>query len=527
MADQMGTTVRYLGHAGFIVEHAGIRLLIDPWFYSAFLQSWFPYPDNRACLPLVVGQRFDYLYVSHSHEDHFDERLLQSVDRTTMLVLPRYRSNAMVRRFRRLGFSRITQLEHRETHALTPTFRITMFLDTSHKEDSGILLDFDGFRFLDLNDCNTQMSVLPREVDLLAAQFSGAMWYPNCYDYPSEVMAQKVGEVRTGLMDTLQRKVRLTAARMYLPSAGPACFLDPALERFNDADATIFPKWEDVAKEFEEEFPGVAIRAYPGDQLHIDTAARSLRVEVGSNRWIDEDIQPYRERRREEWSAFYSEPEPELTIDDLEEYFTTLQRRNTVFLRDFKKDFRLMAGGNMWGVHLGRLSEEFVIESEEPFDPEYTFVVSPRVLKAIIDGRIGWEEALLSMRGGLHRDPDVFDLWFMGLLRYGNEPAQILQMLREQQNTETIELDGLRLQRFCPHAGEDLTHAFVCDGIIECPRHHWRWNTRTGECVSGGKLPLRVEELEPDHATLQAPAAQGQIYLSVNENGRIDRGAHE
>jgi UDP-MurNAc hydroxylase len=32
-----------------------------------------------------------------------------------------------------------------------------MYLDTSHKEDSGLLLDMDGLRFLDLNDCNTLM----------------------------------------------------------------------------------------------------------------------------------------------------------------------------------------------------------------------------------------------------------------------------------------------------------------------------------------------------------------------------------
>ncbi|HST65928.1 MAG TPA: MBL fold metallo-hydrolase, partial [Mycobacteriales bacterium] len=68
-------SVRYLGHAGFVVEAAGVRLLMDPWFYPAFLGSWFPYPDNRPLLPEVTGTSFDYLYVSHTHEDHFDERV--------------------------------------------------------------------------------------------------------------------------------------------------------------------------------------------------------------------------------------------------------------------------------------------------------------------------------------------------------------------------------------------------------------------------------------------------------------------
>jgi len=46
-------------------------------------------------------------------------------------------------------------------------------------------------------------------------------------------------------------------------------------------------------------------------------------------------------------------------------------------------------------------------------------------------GKEGWEEALLSMRVSLHRDPDVFDLKLMVLLRYGNRPIQTLQMMRK------------------------------------------------------------------------------------------------
>ena len=88
-----------------------------------------------------------------------------------------------------------------------------MYLDTSHKEDSGLLLDMSWFRFLDLYDCNTPMSELPKEVDVLAAQFSGAMWYPGCYDCPPEVMQKKADRVLHDLMDTLIRKVLLTNAK--------------------------------------------------------------------------------------------------------------------------------------------------------------------------------------------------------------------------------------------------------------------------------------------------------------------------
>lgn len=244
----------------------------------------------------------------------------------------------------------------------------------------------------------------------------------------------------------------------------------------------------------------------------MDTAKRDVTLERVPGGRAGEDLAAYRERRRKEWERFYADLDTPVSPEELEAYFSRLQRRNRHLLHDFRKDFRLVAGGGMWGVHLGRLAEYFVIEGEEPYDPEHTFIMSPRVLRAIVEGRTGWEEALLSMRVELRRDPDVFDLKFMGLLRYGNEPAQTLHMMREQSSRETIERDGLRLQRFCPHAGEDLTHAVVCNGVVECPRHHWRWDATTGRCLSGGTLGLRVEVVDPDDPALE-PAEAGEPPL--------------
>jgi UDP-MurNAc hydroxylase len=495
------SSIRYLGHAGFVVEHAGTRLLMDPWFYPAFLQSWFPYPDNRPLLGDVVGGKFDYLYVSHAHEDHFDTRLLEQLDRDIPVLVAKYRSKIMVKQFRELGFTNVIPLEHKESYTLADGFVATMYLDTSHKEDSGLLLDLDGYRFLDLNDCNTPLSELPDRIDLLAAQFSGAMWYPNCYDYPAPTMAAKVAGVRDDLMDTLYRKVKLTGARAYLPSAGPACFLDPELEAYNDRDATIFPVWDQVADGFDAACPETdVVRLGPGDRVEVDAGVARPVIEPGSK--FEEELGAYRERRRDEWEAFYDGPEPEVAMAEVEKYFGTLQQWNKRFLGDYSKDIRLVAGTDNWDVRLGKLAEHFVIEGEEPYDPAYTLLVSRRVLRLIVDGKTGWEEALLSMRLGLHREPDVFDLTFMSLLRYGNHPAQTMQLLRERQNTETIERDGLRLQRFCPHAGEDLTFAEIGDGKIECPRHHWIWDARTGSCVDKASIDLRVEVLDPTSAAL-------------------------
>lgn len=486
--------IDYLGHAGFRVEHRDQCILIDPFFYPAFLASWFPDPDNRFLLEETLRARVDYLYISHTHEDHFDHRFLKALNKDVQVLCPNYRSKSLERRLRALGFNRIIALAHKQSVELSSGLRATIYLDTGHKEDSALLLEMDGFRFFDMNDCNTPLSELPTGIDLLAAQYSGAMWYPNCYDYPPDLMRDKVARVRSDLMHTLLKKCEVTHAAAYLPSAGPPCFLDPCLAQFNDHDATIFPVWKDVEAEFRRAMPQIRVLSLdPADSLRINDGAMQIDPYAGQR--PNADLTEYSERRRAEWQAFHDAPKDPLSSAEIAAYFATLQRRNKHVLGDFSKTLRLNADGQVWTVRLGELAQDFVIDGEEPYDPQYSLLIPTQALRAILEGSIGWEEALLSLRLRLQRNPDVFDSRFMGLLRYGNEPAQTLQMAREMASTESIERDGLRLQRFCPHAGEDLTYATICNGVIECPRHHWKWDVRTGKCIEGGSLNLRIEPL--------------------------------
>jgi UDP-MurNAc hydroxylase len=513
----------YLGHAGFIVEIRELRLLIDPWFYPAFLNSWFPYPNNRFLLPSVLDGKFDFLYISHLHQDHFDHNVLAQLDKSTTVLCPHHRSKGVGKKLASLGFRNLVPLSHKQSRQIANGIRVTMFLDTSHKEDSGLLLEVDGFRFLALNDCNTSLTELPGDIDLVSAQYSGAMWYPNCYEYRPEIMQQKVARVRADLMDTLIRKCNTTQAKAYIPSAGPACYLDPALMHFNDRKSTIFPLWEDVAEHFAVACPDTSVlELQPGDTL--DLPGSSVTRCHGSGESMD--LARYSDCRSSEWGEFYAGDEPEIDGDEINAYFGRLQRRNDHLMKDLHKYFRVISDDRSWGVHLGEMAEEFVIEGEDPYPPEYVLIVSPRVLRAVLDRRIGWEEALLSLRVRLRRIPDVFDSRFMGLLRYGNEPVQTRQMAWEAGRFEMIEKDGLRLPRFCPHAGEDLTNATICGDVIECPRHHWKWDIRTGTCLEGGSLPLRIASTNQGNEAHphDTPGRRADFDTPPDEDGKIVKG---
>jgi L-ascorbate metabolism protein UlaG (beta-lactamase superfamily) len=66
-----------IGHAGFVIDLGGIRVVIDPVLQtSPFLKRFTPIPFSPSDL---VG--IDYLLLSHNHRDHIDKKTIQLLTR--------------------------------------------------------------------------------------------------------------------------------------------------------------------------------------------------------------------------------------------------------------------------------------------------------------------------------------------------------------------------------------------------------------------------------------------------------------
>lgn len=443
-------------------------LVTDPWFNPAFMKSWFPWPDTRPYMRRALDA--NWCYISHAHEDHLDRKFMSDHRNWfTRIIIPKFRSRYLERELRRLGCKNLVVLEHGESYDINPNFRVTMLTDRSHKEDSALLMEQrdTGYRFLDSNDCELAASDWPRDVDLLACQFSGAFWYPHCYEYTPEVRARKVQEVNRNHFERLCRRLALTGAREFLPSAGPPVFLHPDLRQYNLTG--IFTDFGDICDELLDRFPELRIHDFRHGNPDV--------------------LWRYAYQRKHEWLEWNDYPDDPVTPEEMDNHFTQLQRANSRFLGDYRNDVFLGSGNDNWKVRLGLLSGEF---EEEPFNPNYYLEVPPKILRAVIDGKVTWETALLTMRVRLHREPDAYDATLMGLLNFGDRPAQTVAMASARRSTEVIERDGLVIPRYCPHAGEDMSLATICDGVIECPRHNWKWSAETGECLTGQGIDLTV-----------------------------------
>lgn len=93
-----------IGHAGFHIQTAAGSILCDPWVNPTYFSSWIPFPDNSELDWKALGD-CDYLYVSHLHRDHFDEKnLRENVNKDATVLLPDYPVPDLKRELEKLGF---------------------------------------------------------------------------------------------------------------------------------------------------------------------------------------------------------------------------------------------------------------------------------------------------------------------------------------------------------------------------------------------------------------------------------------
>jgi hypothetical protein len=510
----------FLGHAGLALRAAQFSLLADPWFsgIGAFLGSWHQFPRNDH-LDTPAQLDVDWVAVSHEHLDHMDLGVLSRLPERTRVLIPRYPSTVFHDRLAAGGVRRVIELMPWVPFPLDASGSwITVIPEQSPMcHDAAFLIVADGRSVLDCNDARLTAAQARRAavmaggvLDVMALQTSGASWHPICYAYAPEVRARIERDKRIAKLRAVQRLVRATGPRLAVPFAGPACFLDGQLRRLNSSMGSegIFPDPAQATGWLTEHLPSQLWAHFkPGDTLDLDTgaatrdavSARFSYTDGVDHRGLAEYFDSYAASRSGSLSevyAAYPDPGPDLA-NLFALHFGQLGSLSPYFLSKIGMTVRFEVtgpyGGN-WDVRMdgAGLTVDLLGRTAAP---EYTFSVEGRWLRAVLTGCIGWEDLLLSFRLTARRDPDHYNDYLIGLLKHANQPA-----LRAVEDYETgrdederIVVDGYEINRYCPHAGEDLAiGAVVSDGVLHCLGHNFMFDLRTGECVNARCRPLET-----------------------------------
>jgi UDP-MurNAc hydroxylase len=176
-----------------ILEHQGKRILFDPWLDDGiFHGSWFHWPP--AAVKIEDLGRFDYVYISHIHEDHCSADTIRHINRDAEIIIMDRQPNfvAQFLKANDFNFSKVHLVPPRKGLRLLDNLFIDMIEadpsnEMTHLIDSSIVIRWDGYTVFNANDCQphaTGISYLKEnypEIDLALLPYSGGSGYPSCY----------------------------------------------------------------------------------------------------------------------------------------------------------------------------------------------------------------------------------------------------------------------------------------------------------------------------------------------------------
>ncbi|MBI3819415.1 MAG: MBL fold metallo-hydrolase [Planctomycetes bacterium] len=420
-----------LGHAAALVTlKSGSKLVLDPWLEDpAYFNSWWHFPPLAKKLP-DLG-KIDGVYLSHDHPDHCDPKTLAKLPKATEILIPAYTTDSLDRILGELGFVNIRRMAIREPFAwhgaLLECFRTDLPWD-----DSALMVRDDETTLFDMNDCklfDTTLDTIGKNynIDVALIPYSGAIQFPTCYELASDEKLRLCAERRAGHLKYFVDRAARLRPRIAVPFAAGYCL--PSTEQWwmNDINNINSPAQARAALEAASprSHGGAAIQCLdmnPGDTW---SAAAGLLRSMPAPDW-SRHFEIVREHARELQTevraarAAETDSEPGLADRFFARFRTLLQERaDLAKAANYKVIFDVRgAHGFVAYVDTTRIPAETGL-GEIP-DWNLKIRIPSIMLDAVLDGRVTWDEVLISFRLWFEERPPVYHEPWWALLHSTN-----------------------------------------------------------------------------------------------------------
>lgn len=505
--------ITYLGHAGFCIETKASLIIMDPWLseYGAFDSSWFQYPKNhhmagfvQSCL--LNSNKDKYIYISHEHRDHFDIAFLQSLQaRDFTFLLANFSHPCIKLELSAIDYQckKIVILNDNEPFSLADSELRLFIVDTELNCDSAILFKHGPYQFLNLNDCkiHDRLPAIVSEhghINIFTAQFSGASWYPTCYEMSAEQYRKKCQDkINSKFLATAQaiEKVKPT---IYFPSGGPPCFLDPLLFPINFQDINSYPRAPQLLAYLDKHHPHLKkhtqwMEISPGDVSDVST----LKIQHQSA--TAADFGSYVTDYAKQYQALFAQRAVEnLKIkpkDVLKQLKIALENKinELTAVNEQVKTllyWRLSELPNeMLCINLAQKTLH-IVHSISDINNYWCITTPAWQVNKVLMQVISWPDFALTLRLSIKRAPEEYNTILHGFLMLDcNKIRSFCLKMAEmsaQQERITIEFNNkaYAINRYCPHQCGDLTQGYLEGSCWVCPIHQWKFDlNNSGKCT--------------------------------------------
>ncbi len=507
--------ITYLGHAGFCVETKSSIIIMDPWLsmQGAFDASWFQYPKNHHMSGYVRSilsnsKKDKYIYISHEHQDHFDLEFLQSIksiDCTIILANYTYPIVKIKLDEAHYNCKKIVLLNNEEKFFLKDGVIVLFIIDGELNCDSAILLKTHSQSFLNLNDCKVHDKlhyIVDKygKVDVFTSQFSGASWYPTCYQMSQEMYQTACVTKITNKFEAMAEAIEVVKPRIYLSSSGPPCFLDPLLMSINFQEINAYPRASHLIAYLNQHYYALHEstewpQIWPGSVLDVKTLKLTHQLNHSRRETdFENNITSYANEQKE---LFENRKQLNDKIEPAQ-VFLRLKNELTRKIKALKLVNDTVHTTLYWCIsdypekmYCIDLAKKTIKVTKVIFDANnYCKITAPAwQVNKVLNKEISWPDFSLTFRFKLERVPEVYNTILHGFLILDAE--KIASFCEKMHTTNSkneriiVQCNGKKysILRYCPHQGADLSEAHIEGQKIVCPRHQWQFDlSDQGKC---------------------------------------------
>ena len=193
-------------------------LLTDPWYNQPAFGSWLPSlaPYIHPTYLAALGKRISIL-ISHGHDDHFDDRLLELFNKNTQIITAAFKAPSVINRLKRLGFENVITVGDEEVQIGDKLISSYIVEEFSHDDAAFLIRNKDG-AVLHLNDnynvlsqkheklIKSRVSNYDKDSVLLFSQTNSASGFPLNYRRISTT--DKINILRTKVAKMVESGLR-------------------------------------------------------------------------------------------------------------------------------------------------------------------------------------------------------------------------------------------------------------------------------------------------------------------------------
>lgn len=235
--------ITYFGNAMILLEGQNSRILCDPWVtfdrYSS--SGLYTFPELKLSRQEVAALKPDFIYVSHTHEDHFDPITLSLFGKETPILVADFENNFTERNVRALGFTDVRVVDGEKGARLNADDWCWMEPNGTYPDvDLLIIAKMDGKTIANLNDNPFEQEQIERltkrfaPFDLACVPYSFQGPYPAFYENLSvEERTSEAGKKRERNYETMTRFAEVMKPKWLFAFAAGAIY--------GGTRATLFP----------------------------------------------------------------------------------------------------------------------------------------------------------------------------------------------------------------------------------------------------------------------------------------------